>query len=385
MLKNEKDFKKVFMFVNVDWFFLSHRLPIAKAAYQNNFEMSVFADLTNKADSSIKSTFNLFQSPLSRSIKNSGLVILEFIKVFILIVKKKPDLIHAVTIKPIILLGIVSRFTKTPFIAAISGLGPVFTSKDLFSKIRLKIVLQIYRFIFKPNSAVIICQSSHDKNILLNFKVTDDSKITLAPGSGVNLEKFKPIEFIRKKKSILMASRILAEKGILEYCFAAKQFISRGNENVEFILAGPIDEYSPSSISAKKIKSLCDDCSVNYLGDRRDLNILLASATIFVLPTYYAEGIPKVLLEAAACGTPVITTDHPGCRDALIDKVTGVLVEPRNVNAIEMAISKLLEDSHTLEKMGKAGRKFAEKNFNEEKVKEIHYQLYRHLTKKNSH
>ena len=150
MAKKNKKLKKVFMFVNVDWFFFSHRLAIAKAARPNQFRMSVYTDLTNSEKSNQKREFDLFQSPISRSSKNKILLILEFLKVFLLILKKKPDLIHAVTIKPIILLGIVSRLTKTPFIGAISGLGPVFSAQTFFSNIRLKIVLLIYRFIFKP-------------------------------------------------------------------------------------------------------------------------------------------------------------------------------------------------------------------------------------------
>ena len=107
------------------------------------------------------------------------------------------------------------------------------------------------------------------------------------------------------------------------------------------------------------------------------MNVLLDLASIFVLPSYYPEGIPKVLLEASACGTPIITTDHPGCRDVVISKKTGILVEPRNPEAIKDAISYLLQDADVLIEMGKAGRKFAEANFDEKKVVEDHYRIYR--------
>ena len=127
---------------------------------------------------------------------------------------------------------------------------------------------------------------------------------------------------------------------------------------------------------------MCEDSGVEYLGNRNDLNTLLPLASIFVLPSYYAEGMPKVLLEAASCGIPVITTNHPGCRDAIINNKTGILIESRNSKSIELAILKLLNDTDLMIKMGKAGRKLAEKNYDERKVIDLHYHLYRYLTKK---
>ena len=165
----------------------------------------------------------------------------------------------------------------------------------------------------------------------------------------------------------------------------AKQFNSYGESDVKFTLAGPIDELSPTSISEEELRSLCQDSEVEYLGNRSDLNILLASASIFIMPSYYPEGVPKVLLEAAACGTPIITTDHPGCRDAVLDKETGILVEPRNSEAITIAISHMLDDPNTLVKMGKAGRKLAEDCFDERKVIEAHYKIYHQYTELTSY
>ena len=158
------------MFVNVDWFFFSHRMPIAKKAQENNVQMRVYTEFTFKEKHPDIKNFSLFQSPLSRSTKNYGLFLIEFIKLYLLIRKNRPDLIHAVTIKPIIFLGIVSRLTGIPFIGAVTGLGPVFNRKTIFSRIRLMLVMNIYRFIFRSKSSVIICQNRHDKEILDNYK-----------------------------------------------------------------------------------------------------------------------------------------------------------------------------------------------------------------------
>ncbi|MDC0509783.1 glycosyltransferase family 4 protein [Gammaproteobacteria bacterium] len=369
--------KKVYMFVNVDWFFLSHRISLAKNAFQNGIDMSVYADLTGIEAISKDDKYSLNQSPLSRSKKNFLSVVVEFIKVYLLIHKNKPDLIHAVTIKPIIFLGIVSRIIGIPFIGAVSGLGPVFNHETIFNRFRLRLVMAIYRYIFNSKSSAIICQNSHDKEVLQNFNIGRQASIITVPGSGVDLEEFKPIAINEKPPIILMACRILKEKGIYEFCSAAASFKTKNNVEARFILAGPIDSESPSAILERNLRSLCKKSGVEYVGDRKDMNLLIASASIFILPSYYSEGMPKVLLEAAACGVPVITTDHPGCRDAILNNETGILIKPHDSKVLYLAILSLLSNPDQLIEMGRSGRKLAEKCYDENKVREAHYLLYK--------
>jgi len=368
--------KKVFMFVNVDWFFISHRKPIAEAANQYNIKMSVYTDFTLDHSLHDHAKFGLYHSPLSRSSSFIRSGIIEFLKSFKLIFREKPDLIHAVTIKPIIFLGIVARLTKTPFIGSISGLGPIFTQSTWLHKVRFKLVTLVYQFVFSPSSAMVICQNHHDKNILVSHGICAQSKISIINGSGVDLEKFSPDKSTPGEAYILMASRILRDKGVIEFCKAAKIIYEDQDYQIKFKLAGPLDELSPTAISENELRHLCDYSNVEYLGNREDLNVLLASALIFVLPSYYPEGMPKVLLEATGTGTSVITTDHPGCRDAVVDRVTGILVEPKDASAIVRAISNLLEDPEAIKSMGLAGRKHAEKHFDQNKVVQAHFEIY---------
>ena len=369
---------KVFMFVNVDWFFLSHRFSIANEASRNGIDMTVYADMTGKTSLNLQKNFSFLQSPLSRSSKNLFVLFYEFIKVMYLICKEKPEVIHAVTIKPIILLGITARLTKTPFLGAISGMGPIIKDEGLFSRLRFKIVLKIYKFIFKPANTIVICQSDHDRNILMNHNICNEYSITKIAGSGVNLEKFKPTQNKQDRPVILMASRILLDKGVREFCFSAKSFLKDGNQ-ADFWLAGPIDNSSPSFLSQEDTVILCEENGVNYLGDQDDMDKLFALTTIFVLPSYYPEGIPKVLLEAAASGLPIITTDHPGCRDAVINGKTAILVETRDAKAIDNAVRYLLNNPNLISEMGKAGRSLAEDRYDERKVITSHLELYNRL------
>ena len=378
---NLESMKKIFMFVNVDWFFLSHRLPVAKAAKKNNIDLSVYTEFTQTHSEKKMDGFNFLESPLSRSSRSILHSIFEFFQAYKIIKRAQPDLIHAVTIKPILVLGIIARLTSIPFVGSISGLGPAFSSDTLLKRVRLWFVIKVLSFIFDRNEIGVICQNTSDSEVLLNNKVLAKEKILMIPGSGVDIEDFSPSKkAINSEKYILMSSRILFDKGIKEYCEAAMIVKGTINEDVKFKLSGPIDSISPTSISISELENLAKKYGIDYLGDNRiDMPVLMASASLFVLPSYYPEGVPKVLLEAAASGVPVITTDHPGCRDAITNKGTGLLVPIKDSQALAKAIIKLITDESLSKHMGNQGRLLAEKSFQVSSVVDHHYSLYRRL------
>jgi len=306
--------------------------------------------------------------------------ILEFAKVYKIIQIGKPNLIHAVTIKPILVMGVIARLTSTPFIGSISGLGPVFRADNFFAKLRLWIVLRIFRLVFQRKDASVICQNCHDRDFLVSHDLCPIEKIILINGSGVDLENYSPSKKRpNSEKYILMSSRMLFDKGIKDYCLAAERVRRDFGDDITFKLSGPIDSSSPTSISEYELSNLVDKYGVEYLGNRKDMPELLASAIIFVLPSYYPEGLPKVLLEAAASGIPIITTDHPGCRDAIQDRETGILVNVKDHEAVASGIIELLTN-HSLKKyMGERARLLAEISFNDESVVDDHYSLYNKL------
>jgi glycosyltransferase involved in cell wall biosynthesis len=378
---NLESMKKIFMFVNVDWFFLSHRLPVAKAAKKNNIDLSVYTEFTHTHAEKKIDGFNFLESPLSRSSRSIFHSIFEFFQAYKIIKRAQPDLIHAVTIKPILVLGIIARLTSIPFVGSISGLGPAFSSDTLLKRVRLWFVIKVLRFIFDRKEIGVICQNTSDSEVLLSKKVLAKEKILMIPGSGVDIDEFSPSKkVINSEKYILMSSRILFDKGIKEYCEAAKIVKGTINEDVKFKLSGPIDSISPTSISISELENLAKKYGIDYLGDNRiDMPGLMASASLFVLPSYYPEGVPKVLLEAAASGVPVITTDHPGCRDAITNKGTGLLVPIKDSQALAKAIIKLITDESLSKHMGNQGRLLAEKSFQVSSVVDHHYSLYGRL------
>ncbi|MDB3950483.1 glycosyltransferase family 4 protein [Gammaproteobacteria bacterium] len=369
--------KKVFMFVNVDWFFLSHRLPIAKAALKNNIDMTVYAEFTKAQYQKQDKGYSLLDSPIKRSSRSILHFFLEFLKAYKIIREGKPNIIHAVTIKPILVLGIIARITSTPFIGSVSGLGPAFIADSFLKKLRLKLILVTLKFICSRKETAIICQTDHDREVLIAHKLVLSEQILLINGSGVDIDKYTPSKKnISAQKYILMSSRILLDKGVQDFCIAAGKVQKKFGREIKFKLSGPIDNLSPTGISKNEINQLADKYGVEYLGNRPDMPELLASALIFVLPSYYPEGLPKVLLEAAASGVPIITTDHPGCRDAIINRKTGLLVPIKDPDSLASAMRELLINNALLKNMGQNARSLAEISFKDSSVVSSHYSLY---------
>ena len=199
----------------------------------------------------------------------------------------------------------------------------------------------------------------------------------MTQGSGVEISEYGGNRRVKSDTlKVLMASRLLGNKGVREFCSAAGAIANEGAVDVEFYLAGPVDMDSPGAFSEKQILELCDSNHVTFLGNRTDLNDVLATTDIFVLPSYYAEGMPKVLLEAAASGCAVVTTDHPGCRDAIVPEKTGLLVVPREVPSLANALMRLLQDRDLIASMGQASRALAEERFSVATVIDTHYAVY---------
>ena len=368
------------MYVNVDWFFLSHRLVIAQNALKNYINMSVFTDFTKSHILTNYSGFMLRQSSIRRVNRSLIFLLIEFTSSFFRVVKESPNLIHAVTIKPILFLGIISRILNIPFVGSITGLGPAFSSTCFRTTLRLEIIILIYKFIFSSRESYIICQSIHDRDTLIQRNITSKRQIILIPGSGVDLVKYSPFKnkfYI--KPYVFMASRILYDKGVVEFCNAARLVNTHMCEKIDFKLAGPIDNRSPSSMPLYEVEQLCSSNGVEYLGNVDCINELLVSARLFVYPSFYPEGIPKVLLEASACGVPIVTTDHPGCRDAIIVNETGVLVKPYDCNDLANKIVSLLNNPDISRQMGLRGRSLAEELYGDELVVDTHYKLYSNM------
>lgn len=370
-----KNKKKILYIVNVDWFFISHRLPIAIEAKKRNYDVHIATKITKYNHKLITHGFQVYDLKLSRKSQNPFGMIFYFFNLIIVILKVKPDLVHAITIKPILLSGLASFFfKKTKFIYAICGLGFIFSSEGIKSAIRKFFILNLYKLILCNKNYKIIFQNKYDMNVISKVTNLDHKNSLILNGSGIDLNVFKPLDFNKNINNIniLLASRLLYSKGIKDFIDASKLV-----NGAHFYIAGSFDYENNDFIPKNEFYKWIKDSKVKFLGEVKNMHKLINKNNIVVLPSYYGEGLPKILIEAAACGKAVITTDHPGCKDAITKDKTGILVPLKNPRALSEAIQKLVDNPDLCKKMGDMGRRLAEQKYDINKIIDKHLYLYK--------
>ncbi len=375
--------KEVLVFVvNVDWFFISHRLPIALAAISEGYEVHLITNDTGGGDELKKLGINVHHIPFSRS---GGKLLDELhsiINLRKLLKNLSPNIIHSVTIKAVIYSGLcLHTFKNKPgFVAAISGLGYVFSAKKLRAKLTKVLVSTLYWLAFHHKFKKVIFQNTSDEKILSSVARLATIEKVMIQGSGVDLELYNySLEPDTEKIKVLMACRLLKEKGVYEYIEAAEK-VGATRDNVEFLLAGAPDDGNPNSISQKELDQWAEKGIITPLGHCTNISEIFSDSHIFTLPSYYGEGVPKVLIEAAACGRPIITTNNPGCRDTVIDQETGILIPIRDADSLANALIKLIDDKQLRMRMGSGARVFAVNEFDVKSVINKHLDIYKELS-----
>jgi len=372
--------KKILLFVvNVDWFFVSHRLPIALQASRQGYEVHVACAMTGLQDQLEGYGFNVHPLPIERGSSGIANVVQTIQALIALFTAIKPDITHLVTIKPVLLGGFVARLTGVKrVVAAISGLGYVFIAQGFSARLRRFIIGKLYGVALHRPLTRVVFQNADDCRIISSMVRLSPEQSVLVKGSGVDLDRFVMTQEPSGTPVVVLLARLLRDKGILEFCEAAS-IIGRAGFSARFCLIGDYDYDNPAALSRRDCESIAQESGVELWGKRSDIPEVLSQANIVALPSY-REGLPKVLIEAAACGRAVVTTDVPGCRDAIVPDVTGLLVPVRNAQALAEAILRLLKDSELRRAMGVAGRKFAEDEFDIRGVVERHMEIYKELT-----
>ncbi len=361
--------------VNVDWFFLSHRLPIAQAAREAGYDVHVATALTMARADIEQHGFTLHALDIDRRSASAWQALRLLLALRRLMRSLAPDVVHLVTIKPVLLGGLAARMAAVPrVIAAISGLGFVFTARGALAAARRATVAAMYRLALARPGVLVIFQNADDQALLQQHAGIGVEQAMRIRGSGVDLAAWSVRPFPSGAPVVLMPSRLLLDKGVLEFVDAARRL--NGYRDARFVLVGDVDAGNPTSLSREQIQVWVREGVIEWWGHRSDMAQVLAQAHLIVLPSY-REGLPKALIEAAACGRAVVTTDVPGCRDAIDPGSTGLLVEVRNAEALAQAIRSLLDDPMRLRTMGEAGRHWAEKVFDVREVVSRHLALYR--------
>lgn len=373
---------KILFLVNDLGFFISHRLPIALEAKKNGFEVVVAYGVIGRAKLSTFYSHGIdtFNIPLKCSSLNPFYELLSLFYIWKLFRNIKPHIVHLITMKPYLYGGIIARVCNIPaVVSAVTGLGSIFI-QDNFKNYMLRFLLfPFFHFALGHKNQVIILQNQNDGNLLVKLGMLKQNKICLLRGSGVDLSKFTNLNNLSAIPIVSFAGRLLRDKGIFEFVNAAYMLFARGI-TAKFWVIGDIDSHNPTSISKQELYNLKQDNIVEFLGYRKNIMELYTASHIICLPSY-REGLPKSLIEAAAAGRAVVTTDVPGCRDAIIPNKTGILVPVKDVEKLADAIQWLIEHPKKCKEMGNAGRELAEQNFNIENIIDKHMQIYQKLLK----
>ena len=367
--------KKIIFLVNMDSFFISHRFQIATNLLQNGFEVHIATEFTSYKNFLIKKGFKTHDINFNRNSTNIFKAFACILQIFFLINKIKPKILHTISLKPSIFGGFIAFFLPIKLnVISITGLGSMFLGYGLIDRIRKFIFNLLLRIIFLNPKLKIILQNKSDLNYLIKNTYLNKNKVEIIKGSGVDLNRFKFSKLNGKIPKIIMASRLIADKGVYEYIESIK-YLKSCNFKGQFYLVGDIDFDNPSAIPKSHIEFWKKNKIVKYFPHKIDIKNIIKKSTIIVLPSY-REGFPKILMEAAAIGRPVITTNVPGCKDAVINNVTGLLVPPKNYFKLAKAIMRLSKNNRLLKKIGFAARKHAVKNFDVNHVVTKHFSIY---------
>ena len=372
--------KNLFILVNDLGYFVSHRLPIALAAKQAGFTVNVgFGELGNANLASLaKQGINTFHVPMRRGGINPFAEFRSLFSIWRLFRKLKPDLVHLVTIKPYLYGGIAAYFASVgAVVSAVAGLGSVFLRQDYLGRLFRSLLYPLFYFAFGHKNQQVIVQNEHDRDVLVDWGVLELQRVCWLRGSGVDLSKFTHSDAPKGQPVVSFAARLLRDKGVLEFVAAARLLRTRAVKAC-FWLIGEPDPGNPTSLTDQELSAWRDEGIVEVLGYRSDIPALYAQSHIVCLPSY-REGLPKALIEAAAAARAVVTTDVPGCRDAIIPNETGLLAPVRNAEKLADALQWLIEHPKECAEMGRAGRALAEREFAIEKIVDEHMQIYREL------
>lgn len=373
---------KLLFLVTEDWYFCSHRLPVARAARDAGFAVVVATRVRAHGEAIRREGFAL--RPLGWRRRGDGLIgagraVSEIVRLYR---AERPDLVHHVALKPVLFGGIARRLSfprsaNVPIaIDSVMGLGSGYSDTGFAARFRRPLLGAGLRFAAARDRRWILVQNPEDRSALARFGI-DPRRIALIRGSGVDARHFAPLP--EPKAPIVtvgLVSRMLRDKGVLDAIAAIRRLRARGLQ-VELLLAGPTDPDNRGSLSEGMLASLAAEPGVAWLGRVADVRTVWRRAAIALLPSTYGEGVPKALIEAAACARPLVATDIPGCREVVRHGQTGILVPPYDTDRLAEAIAALAGDPARRIAMGRAGRALVEREFTQEIVARETLALYR--------
>jgi glycosyltransferase involved in cell wall biosynthesis len=370
---------KILFVVAEDWYFWSHRRPIAAAALQNGYDVFVATRVGNCGEKIIEAGFRLIPLRLNRSSYSLFHELRTVSELRSIYRREKPDIIHHIALKPI-LYGSMAALgdRRMQVINAFAGLGYLVSSSSFKAKMLKRVLWKMFRFLLNRRNSFLLLQNREDRDLLVAEIGVSLEKTTIIRGSGVDVNEFQATAEAPGAPIVLLSSRMLWIKGISDFVDAAKLLRAKGI-NARFVLAGDTDPGSPGAIPHEKLREWQNEGAVEWWGHQQSMSRMLQQATLVCLPSHGGEGVPKALIEAASSERAIVATDVPGCRDIVRHGTNGLLVPPKDPAALADAIATLLKDATLRAEMGHRGREIAVNEFSEEKVIQQTLALYRQL------
>jgi glycosyltransferase involved in cell wall biosynthesis len=371
-----KTIVKILLFANTSWYLYNFRLPLAEALRSAGHEVILVSPSDDYSQKLTDAGFMWIDFPLSRKGRNPFFEVVTLFRLITLYRNAKPDLVHHFTIKCVVYGSLAARWTGIKsVINAITGLGYVFIGNSKSQTILRWLIILLYRFSLKGTRVVF--QNEDDLRQFLEYTLVDRDQSEIIRGSGVDIQRFTVSPFPEGMPVVVLPARMLWDKGVAEFVSAARQLRKEGII-ARFILAGDTDDDNPAAVPNKTLKGWQKEGIVEWMGWQSDMPSVYATSTIVCLPSY-REGLPKTLIEAAACGRPLIATDVPGCREVIIPGKTGLLSVVRDVETLTNCLRTMIQDRDSWYRMGQEARKLAEDEFSTGRIINETMQIYSKL------
>ena len=369
--------KRIILFANSDWYLFNFRLPLIQEIHKSDCELWLISPAGPFGNKLVDMGFNWHPIKLDRSSLNifSELRAILWLRNFIQV--NQIDLVHGFTIKCSVYTSLASMGLKVLNIFAITGMGYVFTSKDLKARLLKPFLWLLLNISLNRKNSHLIVQNKDDLNLFISSNFISESRVSLIPSSGVDCSKFIPkVTSPRNTKfKILLSARLLWDKGISTFIECAAK-LNDERDDVELYLAGSVDEGNPAAIPIEQVNIWHDKGIVNYLGHIDNMPDLLNSVDLVVLPSA-REGLPKSLIEALACGIPIITTDVPGCREVVENGFDGILIPYGEASSLKHGIEFFLSNPKEYARFSKNARISALKKFDSTIINKLTLEIYK--------
>ncbi|UXY14473.1 glycosyltransferase family 4 protein [Chitiniphilus purpureus] len=345
----------IVFFVSEDWYFCSHRLPVARAARDAGMRVTVVTQVDRHAERIAAEGFALVPFPMRRAGMNPWHELRLLWRLVAVYRRLQPDLVHQVAVKPVIYGSIAAWVTGVPAVVnALAGLGFVFASESWQARLLRWPVKALFKWALSRPGGRLILQNEDDAALFRQAGLAPSGAIRLIRGSGVDPQVYPALPPAPGVPVVMLPARLLRDKGVYEFVDAARLLRQRGIA-ARFALVGDPDRENPAAVSAEQCAAWVAEGVVEAWGWQSDMVAALGQSTLVCLPSY-REGLPKSLLEAASCARAIVTTDVPGCREVVEDGVNGLLVPVRSVRPLADAIERLLQDSALRQRMAEQGR-----------------------------